>query len=433
MRTFVYPCNILSRFAFFIAFLLLNLISAVAQAQNERQQTLQYPLSAAQKQTLEEEVARFTPGQFGTLGIITGPDSICLGVPTQYHLTLATPNGSPIQYYWFAPVGWRIINGQGTATVTVIADAETEGFISVFAFGFCICTFSCRMVKSYDCCDNLAVGPITGPGSIDLCDTVTTCGSFSVPANPAVLTYTWTVPEQLMITGGQGTSTAEICLDTLLATPGIYNITLTAESLCDTVVINRPIEITDSLCTFPLPVQLISFTAKRNANTVVLNWKTGSEQDNKEFVVERSFNGKTFNPIGTIAGNGTTTRTNDYTFIDKQALAGVSYYRFKQVDLNGEFGYSPIRTVSATSEALDAEFSAYPNPASSTLQLVYPNADAKAFIRISSITGQIVWEGTAAQLSTTGNQVDISKFESGSYLITFTSDQQTRSIRINKL
>ncbi len=85
-----------------------------------------------------------------------------------------------------------------------------------------------------------------------------------------------------------------------------------------------------------LPVQLSSFTAKPQANTIQLNWQTVSEQNNSHFEVLRSTDGNNFNVIGRKEGNGTTDQTNTYSFLDIKPVSGTSYYALKQYDLNGD-------------------------------------------------------------------------------------------------
>jgi len=84
-----------------------------------------------------------------------------------------------------------------------------------------------------------------------------------------------------------------------------------------------------------LPVELISFTAKPQANAVQLNWQTASEQRNSHFEILRSADGVSFNVIGTKEGNGTTQSKQYYSFEDKQPLNGTSYYALKQFDEDG--------------------------------------------------------------------------------------------------
>lgn len=109
-----------------------------------------------------------------------------------------------------------------------------------------------------------------------------------------------------------------------------------------------------------LPVQLISFSGQQKNGQVVLTWITASEQNNAYFQIERSEDGATFEPIGLVNGNGTTRTQHTYHFTDVDPLPGVSYYRFRQVDINGQFEYS--KTISMKVNGGD-KVVMHPNPA----------------------------------------------------------------------
>jgi hypothetical protein len=93
----------------------------------------------------------------------------------------------------------------------------------------------------------------------------------------------------------------------------------------------------------PLPVTLTEFRASQTADgcTVQLQWTTSLELNNKAFIVERSADARSFEPIGSIAGKGTTNQMQHYSFDDSHPLP-VSYYRLKQVDIDQHFEYSKI-------------------------------------------------------------------------------------------
>jgi Pentaxin family/G8 domain len=113
----------------------------------------------------------------------------------------------------------------------------------------------------------------------------------------------------------------------------------------------------------PLPVELAWFTAAMTEfNTALLKWHTESETNNDRFEVERSQNGVDFEYLGQVKGTGTTNKARDYMITDEQPLAGTSYYRLKQIDLDGTSSYSQIRSVTNNGERSTAKFSAYPNP-----------------------------------------------------------------------
>ncbi|WP_205499657.1 T9SS type A sorting domain-containing protein [Rufibacter psychrotolerans] len=96
----------------------------------------------------------------------------------------------------------------------------------------------------------------------------------------------------------------------------------------------------------PLPVELVEFTARAGKQGgVELGWATASEQDNAFFAVERSRDGKTFAEVGRVRGGGTTAVRQAYRFTDAAPLAGVSYYRLRQVDFDGGQEYSAVRAV----------------------------------------------------------------------------------------
>ena len=90
----------------------------------------------------------------------------------------------------------------------------------------------------------------------------------------------------------------------------------------------------------PLPVELLSFTAESKYNFVELSWSTASELNNDYFMIERSADAEYFTSIGRVKGSGTTNETRQYGFTDNNPAVGTSYYRLKQVDLDGRFEYS---------------------------------------------------------------------------------------------
>lgn len=131
-------------------------------------------------------------------------------------------------------------------------------------------------------------------------------------------------------------------------------------SLCDgsTVVVSDDIVVTCAQVL--LPVEWLSFEAKKvtDANHVLTEWVTASEHNNDFFTVERSKDGLFWEAVGMVSGSGNTLETNSYQWLDRQPFLGVSYYRVKQTDFNGEFSYSGKRAV----EIEAAELAVYPNP-----------------------------------------------------------------------
>lgn len=92
--------------------------------------------------------------------------------------------------------------------------------------------------------------------------------------------------------------------------------------------------------TNPLPVELLSFSAKNESESVKLEWATASEINNDFFTIERSINLESFEILGYVSGVGNSNLIQNYQFYDEQPLDGISYYRLKQTDFDGSFKYT---------------------------------------------------------------------------------------------
>jgi hypothetical protein len=85
----------------------------------------------------------------------------------------------------------------------------------------------------------------------------------------------------------------------------------------------------------PLPIELLNFDVSCVNNKAKLEWCTASELNNHHFTIEYSIDGVNFEPIGTIAGSGTTEFKHCYSFIANSTIGDIGYYRLVQTDING--------------------------------------------------------------------------------------------------
>ncbi|GAB3876852.1 hypothetical protein GCM10028824_35430 [Hymenobacter segetis] len=150
-----------------------------------------------------------------------------------------------------------------------------------------------------------------------------------------------------------------------------------------------------SFCSLrPLPVELTAFTAEAVKGTVQLRWNTATERNSAWFVVERSATGKEFSTVREVAAQGNSTTATDYATTDAAPLAGLSYYRLRQVDLDGSAEYSPVVTVGRKASYESLNF--YPNPATDrlTLDLTAATATPCEMRLLSLTTGQLLRHDT---------------------------------------
>jgi hypothetical protein len=107
---------------------------------------------------------------------------------------------------------------------------------------------------------------------------------------------------------------------------------------------------TDLLGNSVLPIELKSFSGKEDNKSIVLNWATASESNNKNFEVLRSSDGKSFKSIGSVDGAINSNEEVKYSFVDANPLGGVNYYKLKQNDLDGKSSYSEVIAVNSKLE-----------------------------------------------------------------------------------
>jgi hypothetical protein len=107
-----------------------------------------------------------------------------------------------------------------------------------------------------------------------------------------------------------------------------------------------------------LPVELLNFQLKNVNGKNQLSWTTTSELNNDYYEIERKTNDSSFVKIGRVESSGNTNNLTEYTFLDQKPALGISYYRLKQVDVNGDFKYSKIISSNLSNQPLMVK----PNP-----------------------------------------------------------------------
>lgn len=121
-----------------------------------------------------------------------------------------------------------------------------------------------------------------------------------------------------------------------------------------------PFTISSSPLFAPLPVELMSFDAQCTNEDVVVAWKTASEHNTLNFIVERSDDGTQWNEIQTVTAAVNSNSVLSYTIQDAGAARGIHYYRLMQTDQDGaQKLYGPIMTNCGSNEL---SFMTFPNP-----------------------------------------------------------------------
>lgn len=170
---------------------------------------------------------------------------------------------------------------------------------------------------------------------------------------------------------------------------------------------------------FALPVELSYFNATLNrAEEVELDWETNSEFNNDYFQLERSADTKNWESIDQIPGAGTTEFISSYQAIDPKPMNGTSYYRLKQVDFDGQFEYSEIKSITLHNSDVK-DISIFPVPASDLLYI--QGVEQMASFQVFNNVGmqlQVPYTLQGAQL-----KLDISRLDAGIYFFKVSNGQ----------
>lgn len=135
-----------------------------------------------------------------------------------------------------------------------------------------------------------------------------------------------------------------------------------------------------------LPVELHYFTAKGIDNkTVQLDWVTEQEKNNLGFEIQRMNQDAHWETIGFEEGHGDSNIDQSYVYYDRHPyLNTTNYYRLKQLDVDGTYEYSAVKSVVFQIE--EKGYRIYPNPTSDEFHLDRMFSGA---ILIRNVLGQV--------------------------------------------
>ena len=176
----------------------------------------------------------------------------------------------------------------------------------------------------------------------------------------------------------------------------------------------------------PLPIKIASFEANKVGNTALLKWSTSYESNNKGFTVERSTDGTSWTSLQFVDGVGNSSIEQSYSFTDVKPNIGLNYYRFKQVDFDGRFEYSAIKSV-RFSNGTDLNLLVFPNPTREKVVIDVTNFNEKtAVVSIVNVEGKIVFtKNVLVQNNNFSLPINVSTLAKGNYFIQVINNNRT--------
>lgn len=167
----------------------------------------------------------------------------------------------------------------------------------------------------------------------------------------------------------------------------------------------------------PTPVTMLYFNARSVEETVLLEWATANEQNNKGFDVQRSADSRSWMSIGFVnssALNGNSTERIEYGYKDLQPLNGINYYRLMQTDIDGKYEYSVVRQVSFTA---NSNIAIHPNPA--TEYVIVSGLTGNETIMVYDAVGKVV---RTVNTTSSSEKISLDGLPGGAYHISIISE-----------
>jgi parallel beta-helix repeat protein len=131
-----------------------------------------------------------------------------------------------------------------------------------------------------------------------------------------------------------------------------------------------------------LPLSLLAFTATKQNNHVLLQWKTTNEINTAYFIVQHAADGVQWNSIETVAASSFSSAIKNYTANHLSPVTGKNYYRLLQKDSGGRIVYSSVVNINFPENEL---IQIYPNPFATEVFIMAALKDKS--INLYDITG----------------------------------------------
>lgn len=204
----------------------------------------------------------------------------------------------------------------------------------------------------------------------------------------------------------------------LIMTAG--NKAVTANTLTTNAILGTP----PAKAPLPLPVNFLSFYAKKLANSVSLTWNVATEENVSGYEVQRSSNGSDFIKIGFVNAS----QSSSYSFTDNNPIE-MAYYRIKSIDIDGKYKYSSI--VALKGQQSGVVLKAFPMPVQSQLTIQHASASTDSRIEVMSVDGRMIQTVSPANGAQQTN-VDLSSAKPGVYVVRFINNNTAESLKIVK-
>lgn len=236
----------------------------------------------------------------------------------------------------------------------------------------------------------------------------------------------------ITVSGGEAPYVLSGNYNGVLTTAGQATFTVTDGSgyvieVADAAGTVRVIDESDALPCTKVAVELLSFTGEVQDAGNLLKWVTASEVNNDYFTLEYSTNGRDYEVIATVDGQGNSSVAHTYNFLHTNAKEGLGYYRLSTVDFNGRVQEEKVITLVRGGNSLGF-VSVSPVPATSVLNVTYTSTVASDVrVEVYNVAGQMVVRQSAdATRGENTTSINVADLAAGTYYVSINNGVEVR-------
>jgi hypothetical protein len=179
----------------------------------------------------------------------------------------------------------------------------------------------------------------------------------------------------------------------------------------------------------PLPLDLLSFQGTCSSNKSRLDWITASEQNMKDFTIQKSFDAQNFFDVATIPCKNNYPQTNSYHFSDEDEIPAVVFFRLKITELTNDFKYSGIAEIQScgATEAITGFFNPYNH------SLIVKNLPATAgdcALTLFDLSGKTILRQAQVPLNEGRGELILPEIAKGIYLLSVSLPGKEKSVKL---
>lgn len=188
--------------------------------------------------------------------------------------------------------------------------------------------------------------------------------------------------------------------------------------------------------TAALPLTLKSFNAYEYNCNALLNWSTASEENTSYTEIYRKDGPLAqYVKIAEVKSAGFSSSTRDYSYLDRSAKQQATPYEYKLkfVDIDGQYTYSEVKSVSLKCGAVEEGVNIFPNPASNSIfvsfQTANDNPDGVLLkADVLDIAGKVIMTHSEVVMNgATLVEFNVSQLAKGTYMIRYENVDEHKS------